>query len=149
MIMQKAFSFYGVHSNVWSDTDHTGIQLKVTETYESSGIFENNVFFTTIDKSGSVTLLVEDAVYAEHKLNINSSRIINESGIDQLNKKQLSEDIIGDECRHDMYGNIYCDLPQYDKLQMILSNPYTFLFVIVLSLIIGIIVWAILWKKRK
>lgn len=61
--------------HVWSDTDHTGIQLTVTETDESSGIFESKVFFTIADKSSGTTLLVEDAVWAEHKSNVNFSKI--------------------------------------------------------------------------
>ncbi len=150
----KKIDSFEIH--VWSDTDHTGIQLRVTETDESSGTFEGAVFFTTIDESSGVTLLVEDAVYAEHKLNVNSSRIINEyqtpSTTNQLdeNEKQFPDGIIDDKCKPDMYGNIYCDLPQYDNLKIILSNPYAFLLAFVIpSLIIGIIISVIIWRKRK
>ncbi len=73
----KKIDSFDIH--VWSDVDHTGIQLRVTETDESSGTFEGTVFFTTIDESSGVILLVEDAVYTEHKLNVNFSKIINES----------------------------------------------------------------------
>ncbi|MCE9653432.1 MAG: hypothetical protein K8Q89_10340 [Nitrosarchaeum sp.] len=65
--------------HVWSDTDHNGIQLTVTETDESSGIFESKVFFTVMGESSGTTLLVEDAVWAEHKSNVNFSKIIDES----------------------------------------------------------------------
>ena len=65
--------------HVWSDTDHTGIQLTVTETAPDAGYFYGNVFLTTTDESSGTRLLVEDAVYAGHKLNLGSSRIINEA----------------------------------------------------------------------
>ena len=65
--------------HVHSDTDHTGIQLTMTETAEDSGIFEGTVFFTTTDESSGDVLLVEDAIHAHHKENYNFSRIINES----------------------------------------------------------------------
>ena len=65
--------------HVHSDTDHTGIQLLVTETIEDSGIFEGTVFFTTAHESGGNRLLVEDAVHARYKENYTFSRIINES----------------------------------------------------------------------
>ena len=73
----KKIDSFDIH--VWSDTDHTGIQLAVSETNNHSGIFESKVFFTTKEESEGTVLLVEDAVYAEHKSNVNSSRIINES----------------------------------------------------------------------
>ena len=68
--------------HVHSDTDHTGIQLLMTEVAEDSGIFEGIVFFTTTDESSGNTLLVEDAVHARHKENYNFSRIINESELE-------------------------------------------------------------------
>ena len=65
--------------HIHSDTDHTGIQLTMTETAEDSGTFEGIVFFTTTDESSGNRLLVEDAVHARHKENYNFSRIINAS----------------------------------------------------------------------
>ena len=62
--------------HVWSDTDHTGIILTITETSNSSGIFEGHVFFTSKNKSQGTQLLVEDAVYAEHKFSVGSAKII-------------------------------------------------------------------------
>jgi len=73
----KKIDSFDIH--VGSDIDHNGIQLTISETDNDSGIFESRVFFTTKDESSSVRLLVEDAVYAEHKSSVNSSRIINES----------------------------------------------------------------------
>ena len=64
---------------VSSDVDRTGIQLVMAETFENSGMFEGAVFFTTVNKSGGNRLLVEDAVYATHKENHDSSRITDES----------------------------------------------------------------------
>ncbi len=112
--------------HVWSDTDHTGIQLTITETDNDRGIFESSVFFTTADKSSGTTLLVEDAVWAEHKSNVNFSRIITES------ETELVID----------------DFDRRDKL------PWFFLIVAywpVTVLAVGIAVTTVfvLWKKRK
>ena len=73
----KKLDSFDIH--VWSDTDHKGIELSITETENTSGIFEARVFFTTEEESKGTRLLVEDAVYAEHKSNVGSARIINES----------------------------------------------------------------------
>ncbi len=73
----KKMDSFDIH--VWSDTDHKGIELTVTENNNSSGIFEVSVFFITKGESSGVRLLVEDAVYAGHKSNVGSARIINES----------------------------------------------------------------------
>ena len=55
--------------DVWSDTDTTGISLRVTETDEATGIFEGTVFFTTTDESSGARLLVShgDTIYAKYK----------------------------------------------------------------------------------
>ena len=37
--------------HVWSDTDHKGIHLRITETDEDTGIFNGTAFFTTTDES--------------------------------------------------------------------------------------------------
>ena len=71
----QAIDGFDIH--VWSDIDHTGIQLRVTETDENTGIFEGTVFFTATETTSGHRLLVEDAVYAEHKKNKSSSKIIN------------------------------------------------------------------------
>src|SRR3989338_8817686 len=69
----KKIDSFDIH--VWSDTDHNGIQLTIVEIDNDSGIFESQVFFTTINESSGTSLLVEDAVWAEHKSNITFSRI--------------------------------------------------------------------------
>jgi len=45
---------------VWSDSDIVGIDLSLTETYKSTGIFEGTVFFTTIDESSGDKLRVAE-----------------------------------------------------------------------------------------
>ena len=64
--------------HVFSDTDHTGIQLTVTETEPDAGYFYSNVFLTTTEKSSGDRLLVEDAIWADHKMNRIFSKIVNE-----------------------------------------------------------------------
>jgi len=64
--------------HVFSDTDHTGIQLTVTETEPDAGYFYGNVFLTDTGESSGTRLLVEDAIRAEHKMNTARSKIINE-----------------------------------------------------------------------
>lgn len=65
--------------HVWSDTDHTGIQLRISETGKNSGEFIGTAFFTTESKSSGTTLLVEDSVFAKHKQITKRSDVINES----------------------------------------------------------------------
>lgn len=64
--------------HVWSDTDHKGIQLIVTETDKNTGVFTGKVFFTTNGESSGTSLLVEDAVHANHKKLYKFSRISSE-----------------------------------------------------------------------
>jgi hypothetical protein len=59
--------------DVYSDSDSGGIELTVSETNESTGIFEGTVFFTTSDASGGHTLRVAEgdtitAEYSDHTL---------------------------------------------------------------------------------
>ena len=59
--------------DVYSDSDSGGIELTITETNESTGIFEGTVFFTTSDASSGHTLRVSEgdsitADYADHTL---------------------------------------------------------------------------------
>ena len=57
--------------DVWSDSDAGGISLSVTETNESTGIFEGTVFFTATDASSGSRLNVNegDTVTAEYEDN--------------------------------------------------------------------------------
>ena len=59
--------------DVYSDSDSGGIELTVTETNESTGVFEATVFFTTADASSGHTLRVSEgdsitAEYSDHTL---------------------------------------------------------------------------------
>ena len=64
--------------HVFSDTDHKGIQLTVTETSPDTGYFYGDVFLTTTGESSGTRLLVEDAIWADYKMNRIFSKIINE-----------------------------------------------------------------------
>ncbi len=57
--------------DVWSDSDPGGIDLTVTETDDSTGIFEGTVFFTTTDESSGHRLRVieGDTLTAEYEDN--------------------------------------------------------------------------------
>jgi hypothetical protein len=88
----KKIDSFAIH--VWSDTDHNGIELTITETDNDSGIFEDRVFFTTEDESRGTRLLVEDAVYAEHKSNVGSAKIINESFVEDIAPDKLTDEQI-------------------------------------------------------
>ena len=79
--------------HVWSDIDHNGIQLTVTETDKDTGIFTGKVSFTTDNESSGARLLVEDAVHAEHKENYNFSRIINEA-IPEYTAEEIDEELV-------------------------------------------------------
>jgi len=80
--------------HVWSDIDHEGIQLVMTETDEDSGTFEGTVFFTIIDESSGTRLLVEDAVHASHKENYNFSKIMTESFAEDISSNELTDEQI-------------------------------------------------------
>lgn len=147
----KKIDTFDIH--VWSDIDHKGIELTVTETDIDGGIFEGMVFFTTADESSGTMLLVEDAVYAEHKSSVNFSRITNEYEASKCAEGTRLIDgvceVIDNGCEPDLYGNIYCK-PKYDYLQIILSEPYALLFVFGTPLLIaGIVIGVIILRKRK
>ncbi len=57
--------------DVWSDSDAQGIELTVTETHKSSGVFEGTVFFTTTELSSNLKLRVSegDTITAKYKDN--------------------------------------------------------------------------------
>ena len=59
--------------DVYSDSDSGGIELTVTETNESTGVFEATIYFTTDDASSGHTLRVSEgdsitAEYSDHTL---------------------------------------------------------------------------------
>jgi hypothetical protein len=80
--------------HVFSDTDHTGIQLIVTETEPDAGYFYGNVFLTTTDESSGTRLLVEDAIWADYKMNRVFSKIINESFAEDISSDELTDEQI-------------------------------------------------------
>ena len=143
---------FDIHA--WSDIDHDGIELTITETDNASGIFEGRVFFTTEDESGGTRLLVEDAVYAEHKSNVGSARIINESGSephidpDDLCPpgQVLDVDICVDKCPiGQIESNGTCMITNSDPVEPILSY-----FVIASAAsIFAIILIVIIFTSRK
>ena len=90
----KKIDSFDIH--VWSDTDHNGIHLAMHETDNDSGVFESEVIFTTEDESRGVRLLVEDAVYAEHKSSVNFSRIINESAPQHTDQLDVATNVYDD-----------------------------------------------------
>ena len=58
---------------VWSDTDLAGIDLTVTETNKSTGLFEGTIFFSAADESSGHRLRVSNgdtlvAIYEDHTL---------------------------------------------------------------------------------
>jgi hypothetical protein len=148
---EREIDFFDIH--VWSDTDHKGIELTVTETSNDSGIFEGTVFFTTADESIGTRLLVEDAVYAEHKSSVNFSRIIAEPEppTDSDNVcppgKVLDWDICIDECPiGQIESNGICRAINSDSLY---SVPSYFVITVASIFVIIIIVSLFLQIGKK
>lgn len=139
--------------HVWSDTDHTGIEMTVTETDGSSGIFEGTVFFIPEGKSKDATLLVEDAVYADYKFSVGSARIINESKdvvLEESHVDDFQDTKNTNECVYrDDDGNIIpCTIDSTPTNTIIGMFLVVFWPYIILGIVIGII--FIMWiKKRK
>ena len=131
----KKIDSFDIH--VWSDTDHKGIQLKMFETDNDSGIFESKVFFTTKDESGGTILLVEDAVYAEHKLNVNHSRIINEF--------ESIQDTLCDEGFELIDG--VCQKINFKTIDEGIQGD-GFIYLILFGVLITVII-VLYWRKRK
>ena len=143
--------------HVWSDTDHDGIELTITETDNASGIFEARVFFTADDESGGTRLLVEDAVYAEHKSNVGSARIINESesephiDLDYLCPpgQVLDWDICADKCPiGQIESDAICMTTDSDPAKSILSY-FVITAAVSIFAIISIVIIFTSRKKRK
>jgi len=131
--------------HVWSDTDHTGISLRVTETDENIGIFEGTAFFSPVEKSGGSRLLVEDAVHTYHEGNRSFSRIINESV-----PSTISEEHTCDLGYKYMNGNCHIigDSP-YTYLRILFTYPAVMLFVFGVPSMIAIVVIYYVKRKRK
>lgn len=150
----KKIDSFDIH--VWSDTDHNGIELTIAETDTDSGIFEASVFFTIEDESKGTKLLVEDAVYADHKSNVGFSRIIDESEEPYIDPDNLCPpgkvfdwDICVDECpMGQIASNGVCQHVIADTVN-IFANKGFVTFLIVLFAIISISIVFIVWRKRK
>ncbi|MCA9828693.1 MAG: hypothetical protein KC444_09980 [Nitrosopumilus sp.] len=144
----KKLDSFDIH--VWSDTDHDGIELAITETDVDSGIFEGSVFFTTENESGSTTLLVEDAVYAEHKSNVGSARIINEPEHVEPTEEVLEDAFI--ECVEG-YKQVDSQCVPDDVLMISYGHQWALKIILIILVLItmsvGIILGLKIWRKRK
>lgn len=117
--------------HVFSDTDHTGIQLTVTETSPDAGYFYGDVFLTTAGESSGARLLVEDAIWADYKMNRIFSKIINEqrgSGESDIQSESSMSGI--------SYGH-----------QWIIT--IIFIISVLIAISAGIIFSIKIWRKRK
>ena len=146
---QKIDSF---EIHVWSDTDHAGIEMTVTETDGSSGVFEGTAFFTPEGKSEGTTLLVEDAVYADYKFSVGSARIINESRdivLEESHVDDFQDTENPNECWYqDDDGNIVpCAIDSTGPSMIVGMFLVVFWPYAVLGIVIGII--FIIWKKKR
>lgn len=138
--------------HVGSDTDHKGIELTVTETDVDSGIFEGTIFFTPIGKSHGTTLLVEDAVYAEHKLSVKKIKIIDEAKdiiLDESSVNDFKNTKNPSECWYkDSDGNFFpCTIDNGDYSMEIGMFFVVFWPYVILGM--GILSIFIIWKIRK
>ncbi len=139
----QSIDSFDIH--VWSDTDHKGIHLRITETDEDAGIFNGAAFFTTADESRGARLLVEDAVYANHEGNNNFSKIINES-----NPPFISEEHTCNPGYEYAKGDchIIVDSP-YTYLRILFTYPAILLLVFGVPSLIVIILIYYIRRKRK
>ena len=78
---------------VWSDSDAGGIDLTVTETNNSSGIFEGTVFFSTTDESSGHRLRVldGDTITAEYEDNTLPAPYAPSDDLDVIAKSLIKE----------------------------------------------------------
>lgn len=136
----QSIDSFDIH--VWSDTDHKGIHLRITETDENTGIFNGTTFFTTTDESRGARLLVEDAVYANHEGNSDFSKIINES-----NPPSVSEEHTCNPGYEYAKGDCH----------IIVGSPYTYLGILftypaIMLLVLGVpslIVIVLVWRRKR
>jgi len=136
--------------HVWSDTDHDGIELTVTETNVDSGIFEGKIFFTITDESGGTRLLVEDAVYAEHRSNIGSARIINEPEHVEPTDEMSENTFI--ECA-EKYKQVDSECVPDDVLTISYGHQWVLKIILIIlvfiTISVGIIMSLKIWRTRK
>lgn len=159
--------------HVWSDIDHNGIQLTVTETDNDTGVFTAKVYFTTDNTSSGARLLVEDAVNAEHKGNSKMSKIINEPEEPTISGEQ--QQMMWEYCETGIRHPDMIEIPQciknehtcdpgYEYMKgnchIIVDSPYTYLrilftypaimlFVFGVPSLIAIVVIYYIKRKRK
>ena len=133
--------------HVFSDTDHTGISLTVTETEPDAGYFYGNVFLTATDESSGTRLLVEDAIYGKHKENTGFSKIINESKPQHPISDISTEN--SNECwyQEDDGSLTPCKIDPYGFQWVVMMFLVVFWPWIILGIVITII--FIVWRKRK
>ena len=138
---------------VWSDIDHMGIELTVTETDADSGIFEGNVFFTANDKSGDARLLVEDAVRAEHKSSIGFVRIVDEKPGDvvlgESNVKNFGDTANPNECWYQDDDGNFLPCKMGDDGYGFAVGMFFVIFWPYVIFAVGILVIFVVWRKRK
>jgi len=141
----KKIDYFDIH--VFSDTDHKGIQIIITETDVNTGVFTGTVFFSPIEKSDGDRLLVEDAVYAEHKENRNFSRIIDESESKLTN--QLEEYENPNECWYQEDDGSLTPCKIDDGGLSMMFGLFVVVFWPYIILVIAIVIIFFIWRKRK
>jgi len=148
----KKVENFDIH--VYSNTDHKGIRLTMTETNDDSEKFEGTVYFSTTNESSGHRLLVEDGVYAVHKKNLNFSRIINEPI--EPTFSELAIKAMEEYCRTGIIGEHMIGIPQcvkepepptlsIDGISYLELHSYIFLVPIIG---ISIIIFVIYYLKR-
>lgn len=142
--------------HVWSDADHDGIKLTVTETDPDSGVFEGTVFFVPVGKSKDTTLLVEDAVYAEYKSSIKKIKIIDVSKDVILDASRVNDSRDTENTGECWYQDDEGDFFPCTTDDHVLNDrlPWYFLAVAywpvsVTAVGIAVAVIFIVWRKRK
>ncbi len=154
------------HIHVWSDIDHNGINLSVTETEENSGVFKGTTWFSAVHETKGARLLVEDTVNAEHKGNRDSSKIIYEPEPPTMSdeQKKMLQQYCETGVRHPHMEGIpqciekepSCDPYDYEcgmSDPSLVNQQYGvewgYALVIVPPLILGILLVFIILRNRK
>ncbi len=100
--------------DVWSDTDFAGIDLTVTETSDSSGIFEGTVYFSTSDDSSGHRLRITegDTIFSKYddvtipKINIDSKLVLINTAMIQGDTIPMTEDRISLDRESYAWGDV-------------------------------------------